>query len=445
MRRTFRRGGIHPPGEKHLTRDKPIETLPPPERVCIPLNQNLGAPSRPVVAPKERVKAGQMIAEPTGFVSSPVHASISGTIRSIGTRRTSISPHSPCIEIESDGEDAWIDTVDLQAQRVDFSEADGFLDAIRDAGLVGMGGAAFPTHVKLSPPADCPIDALILNGVECEPYLNSDNRLMLEHTDEIIQGLRILETVLGVEQAFVGIEDNKPRAIEAMRSAASGAKDLRIVALKTCYPQGAEKQLIKAVLGREVPPGKLPMSVGAVVQNVGTAHAAFEAVARRKPLVERVMTVSGPAIREPKNLRVRVGTSLLEVIDCCGGVTADLQKIVIGGPMMGKSLRVADVPVLKSTSGLVFLDRGRARLLAEAPCIRCGRCVQACPQGLVPGEMARYAEVGRFEQLADALDCVECGSCQFSCPSHRRLMHLVRLGKNEYRRWLVQEQERKSA
>jgi electron transport complex protein RnfC len=433
MKRTFKRGGVHPPQEKHFTREKPIENPPLPERVFIPLNQNLGAPSKSVVEPKQEVKTGQIIAEPTGFVSSPVHASVSGVVKSIGYRRTSVSPCSLCIEIESDGKDAWVDGVQLDADAIDFSHRESFLESIRAAGLVGMGGAAFPTHVKLSPPKEFPVDTLIVNGVECEPYLTADNRLMLEHPGEILQGLLAMKAVLGVERAFIGIEDNKPRAIAAVREAVGKTPGVEVVTLKTRYPQGAEKQLIKAVLGREVPPGKLPMQVGAVVQNVGTAFAVFEAVARRKPLVERVLTVSGQAIREPKNLRVRIGTPLKNIVEYCGGARDNLGKLIMGGPMMGKALRSADVPVLKSTSGLVFLDKASSLSPPECGCIRCGRCVLACPQGLVPGELARLSEAGAFERLADALDCVECGSCQYACPSNRRILHLLRLGKNEYR------------
>jgi len=442
MNRTFKRGGIHPPEEKHYTREKPIENLPLPGKVCIPLNQNLGAPSQPVVEPKQAVKTGQVIADPAGFVSSPVHASVSGVVKSIGYRRTSVSPCSLCIEIESDGQDTWVDGVRLEADAIDFSRPETFLESIRAAGLVGMGGAAFPTHVKLSPPEEAPVDTLIVNGIECEPYLTADNRLMLEYPGKILQGVLAMKAVLGVGRAIIGIEDNKPQAIAAVHEAVGKTPGVEVVALKTCYPQGAEKQLIKAILDREVPPGKLPMHVGAVVQNVGTAFAVFEAVARKKPLVERVMTVSGPSIRDPKNLRVRIGTPLKDVIEFCGGAREDLGKLIMGGPMMGKALRSADVPVLKSTSGLIFLDRASSLSQPESECIRCGRCVRACPQGLVPGEMARMSEAGKFELLADALDCLECGSCQYDCPSNRKILHLLRLAKNEYREL---QKEKKSA
>ena len=433
MARTFQRGGVHPPEHKGLTETKPIETLPLPKRVIIPIHQNLGAPARPVVEPKDEVKAGDVIAEAGGFVSAPVHASISGTVKKIDKYRTSVGPTSICVEIESDGEDVWADGIDLTAGTIDFNEKDGFFDALTAAGLVGMGGAAFPTHVKLRPPKDVTIDAVILNGAECEPYLTADHRLMLEHPDEIVLGMRVLMSVLGVEQGKIGIEDNKPNAIEAMRKATASLSGIEVIPCKTRYPQGAERQLIKTTMGREVPPGKLPMAVGAVVQNVGTAFAAFEAVAKKKPLVERVLTVSGKAIHEPKNLRVRIGTSLQDVIAYCGGVTEELRKLLMGGPMMGKALHTDDVPVLKNTSGLLFFDGEEASRVKEYTCIRCGSCVKACPQGLVPCELGSMAEFGAYDALIDAMDCVECGSCQFICPSGRRLVHLIRLGKSEFR------------
>lgn len=433
MARTFKRGGVHPPEHKNLTEKKPIEVLPLPKRVVIPVHQNLGAPATPVVEKKQQVRAGEVIAEPTGFVSAPVHASISGTVTNVDKYRTSVGATSLCVEIASDGEDTWVDGVDLEARTVDFDAKDGFVDALSKAGLVGMGGAAFPTHVKLRPPKDVTVDAFVLNGAECEPYLTADHRLMLEHTEEVVLGMRILMAALGVETGKLGIEDNKPDAIEAMRKATADLPNVEVVACKTQYPQGAEKQLIKTTLNREVPPGKLPMHVGAVVQNVGTAFAAFEAVARRKPLVERVLTVSGRAIAEPKNLRVRVGTSLEDVIDYCGGVKDGLRKLIMGGPMMGKALHTLDVPVLKSTSGLLFFDRGEAARVREYPCIRCGSCVRSCPQGLVPCELGSMAEFAVYEDLTDVMDCVECGSCQFICPSGRRLVHLIRLGKDEFR------------
>ncbi len=434
MARTFRLGGVHPPEQKRLTEGKAIEILPPPRRVVIPMAQCLGAPAAPTVKPKDAVKAGRRIGEPQGFVSTPVHASISGVVKRVDLFPTSVGPRTLCVEIESDGADAWVDGVDPAAEAVDFSRPEAFLPALSDAGLVGMGGAAFPSHVKLRPPKDVTLDTLILNGAECEPYLTADHRLMIEHPREIALGLRILRAVLGVERAFVGIEDNKPDAIARMREALRGLDGAEVAVCRTRYPQGAEKQLLKTILDREVPPGKLPLHVGAVVHNVGTAFAAFEAVARRKPLVERVLTVSGRAIREPKNLRVRIGTTLDALIDRCGGVTEGLRKVIFGGPMMGKALRSLDVPVIKSTSGVLFFDRSEAVLVREHPCIRCGRCLGACPQGLCPCDMADLAENARYEDMADALDCVECGACQFACPGHRRLMHLIRLGKSEHRR-----------
>lgn len=433
MTKTFKRGGVHPSEEKHLSEGKAIERLPLPERVVLPVQQHLGAPAEPTVKAKETVLAGQVIAEAGGFVSAPIHASVSGTVARVDYRPTSISPRTLCIEIESDGEDNWVEGVDAAATAIDFSDPSGFVDAIQAAGIVGLGGATFPTHVKLRPPKDVVIDTLVVNGAECEPYLTADHRLMLEQADGITAGIRALMLVLGVQRAIVGIEDNKPDAIEAMKRAAANVTGVEVEACRTQYPQGAEKQLIKALLNREVPSGKLPLHVGVVVQNVGTAFATFEALAQRKPLVERVVTVSGRAIREPKNLLVRLGTPVSVLAEACGGATEDLRKLVMGGPMMGKALRFLDVPVVKGTSGLLFFDSKEARLLEELQCIRCGRCVRVCPQGLMPCDLGMMAENSVFDGLADALDCVECGSCQFTCPSNRRLVHLIRLGKSEFR------------
>ena len=434
MTRTFKRGGVHPPENKALSEKQAIETLPLPKRVVIPVHQNLGAPARAVVAVKDEVKAGQVIAEAGGFVSAPVHASISGTVKSIGPHHTAGGDTALCIEIQSDGEDNWVDEIDLEATELSLAGAEGLADKLQETGIVGMGGAAFPTHVKLRPPKDVTIDALILNGAECEPYLTADHRLMLESPAEVVKGIEVLRTALGVERAYVGIEDNKPDAVEAIKKAVNGTPGIEVLACKTQYPQGAEKQLIKALLDREVPPGKLPMHVGAVVQNVGTAYAAYEAVAKGKPLVERVLTVSGRAITEPKNLRVRLGTLVDDIIEYCGGTTEALTKFIMGGPMMGKALRYTDVPVVKATSGLLFFDASEAKLLHEVQCIRCGKCVSACPQGLVPCDLGSMSEHEAFDRMQDAMDCVECGSCQFICPANRRLVHLIRLGKSEFRR-----------
>ena len=435
MVRTFKRGGVHPPEEKQLTEKLPIETLPLPKRVVIPIHQNLGAPSSVAVGKRDTVKVGQVIAEPGGFVSAPIHASISGKVKSIGPYATSVGGTSICVEIEGDGEDTWVDGVDLDATELDPAALNGDIPGqLGLAGLVGMGGAAFPTHVKLRPPKDARIDTLILNGAECEPYLTADHRLMLEHAREIVLGMQILMRALKVERGFVGIEDNKPDAIEAMQAAVKGVSGVEVVPCKTRYPQGAEKQLIKSILDREVPPGKLPMHVGVVVQNVGTAFAAFEALARKKPLVERVLTVSGRAIEQPKNLRVRIGTLLGDIVTYCGGVKeGHLRKLIMGGPMMGKALRYEDVPVLKATSGLLFFDEQEAKLVREMQCIRCGKCVGVCPQGLVPADLGAMSEHAAYDRMLDAMDCVECGSCQFICPANRRLVHLIRLGKSELR------------
>ncbi len=435
--KTFTRGGIHPPEHKELTASSVIVDVPAGKRVIVPLQLNLGAPSKPVVKAKERVLMGQEIAKASGFVSAPIHSSVSGKVKKIDYYPSSNGPRSLCVEIQNDGKDEWVDDVDLTAS---FDEAalqsctkDEILSQLQAVGLVGMGGATFPSHVKLKPPGGVELKALILNGAECEPYLTADHRLMIEHSKEITWGLRLLMKVLGVARAFVGIEDNKPDAVAAMREAIRDVTGAEVVVCKTRYPQGAEKQLIRSVMGVEVPSGKLPMHVGAVVFNVGTAFAAFEAVARRKPLIERVVTISGGAITEPRNVRARVGTLISDIVEFCGGLGDDFHKMIVGGPMMGRAVRDFDVPVLKGTSGVLFFTAAEGIREPTLPCIRCGECLSVCPQGLVPCEMALLAENECWETLPDIMDCVECGACQYACPSNRPLLHLIRLGKSELR------------
>ncbi len=431
--RTFK-GGIHPPQNKQRSEGRSIETMPLPQKVVIPLQQHTGAPCKALVKEGDIVSAGQKIGESTGFVSSPVHASIAGKVTSVGPHpHPVISSPIRSIIIERSGADAaaeagfWPAPADWSAL-----SAEQIKDLVKEAGVVGLGGAAFPTHVKLSPPPGKKIDGLILNGVECEPFLTADHRLMIEEAEGIIEGARIILKVLGVSRGFIGIEANKPDAIAHLgeRCRALGAP-LEVVPLKVKYPQGAEKQLIKAILGREVPSGCLPFDVGAAVQNVGTAFAVFEAVARRKPLIERVLTVSGDGVPEAKNLRVRIGTPFSEVIGFCGGAAADgTRKIVMGGPMMGISQYTLDVPVVKGTSGILVLSRG-ARTEAETTCIKCGRCVEACPMYLMPNRIADYAETDNFDQT-DAYgvkDCMECGACTYVCDVKRPIVHLVKYAK----------------
>ena len=435
LRKTFK-GGVHPPENKELTEHKPIEVLPPPEKVVIPVQQHIGAPSEPVVKVGDTVKIGDRLTEPTGFVSVPVHATVSGTVKAIEPRPHPLGTEVLSIVIEADGEDAWSDAVQDDPNYESLS-ADEMRQRIRDAGLAGMGGATFPTHVKLSPPPNKPIDTFILNGAECEPYLTADHRLMLEHAEEIVLGMKVILQILQPKQAFIGIEDNKMDAVEAMRKAVEQVGvDAKVVALPVKYPQGAEKQLIKALTGREVPRGGLPMDVGCLVQNVGTARAIYHAVAKRRPLVERVVTVTGRGVSDPKNLLVRLGTPFSHALEYCGGVTEDAVKLIMGGPMMGIAQFNPEVPVIKGTSGILVLTEREARVREPGVCIRCGRCIEACPMGLMPTVLHSLVNHKLFDEAKDygVLDCIECGSCAFVCPAKLPLVHSMKWGKMELSR-----------
>ena len=426
------KGGIHPPDKKELTAHKPIQISKPPQRVVIPLSQHLGAPCKPVVSINQEVKRGELIGEPTGFVSAPVHSSVSGKVIAIGEFLNAMGKMVMSVVVENNGKDEWTilkdnpDYIDLPPEAIK--------EKIKAAGIVGMGGAAFPTVVKLSPPKEKPIDTLILNGSECEPYLTGDYRLMLEKPKEIIEGLKILMKVLGVNRGFVGIEDNKPDAVKTMKEAAEGLGNIEVCALRTKYPQGAEKMLIKTLTGREVPPRALPMDVKVVVQNVGTAFAIYEAVRYGKPLVERVVTVTGEGITNPGNLLVRIGTMVSDLIEECGGLKDEKLKVISGGPMMGFSIPSLDIPVTKGTSGILALPEGEIVHAEDfGPCIRCGRCIDVCPMGLMPMMLSIYAEKGQYEGAKEynLFDCFECGSCAFVCPSKRPIVQLVRLAKSQ--------------
>ncbi|CVK20410.1 MULTISPECIES: electron transport complex subunit RsxC [Sporomusa] len=429
MAKSFR-GGVHPDDRKRYTAAKAIEVAPIPRKVIIPTRQHLGAPCAPIVKVGDLVKKGQVVAEAQAFVASPIHASTSGKVVEIAEYPHPVFGACQAVVIESDDKDEWAPGLPLSRdwQSLDVKE---LKEIVRLAGLVGMGGATFPTHVKMSPPPEKPIDSFILNGAECEPYLTADHRVMLEQTERIITGMKIAMKILGVSKGYVGIEENKPDAIEIMRKACTGSA-IEVVPLQTKYPQGAEKTLIKVILDREVPSGGLPMDVGTVVQNVGTMVAMADAVEKGIPLIERVATITGGAIAEPKNILLRVGATFAQAIELCGGFKEQPVKVIMGGPMMGMAQRTVDVPVIKGTSGILALSAADVNMGDEQPCIRCGRCVEACPMGLVPNMFSILGERGVFEVSVkeyNVLDCVECGSCVYVCPAKRNIVQYIKLCK----------------
>ncbi len=423
-------GGVHPHDFKHYSKTAPITEIPLPEKVIIPLSQHIGAPANPVVKVGDEVKTGQVIAEAGGFVSIPQHASISGKVTKIDTFPHPVGTSQTAIEITGDGNDSWIElTDDPDYLSLSLEE---IRNRIRNAGICGMGGAGFPTIVKLSPPADKPIDTVILNGVECEPFLTSDYRLMLERSEDILKGLKIIMKVLGAEKGYIGIEANKPDVIDLMEKLTAGEKNISVVGLKLRYPQGAEKQLIYAATRRRVPNrGGLPMAVKVVVQNVGTAVAIYEAVRYSKPLVERVIAVTGSIVKNPGNLKARIGTPFFKLVEFCGGTTGEIGKIISGGPMMGFAIPSLDAPMIKGSSGLVLFNRKEGHTLEENTCLRCGRCVDVCPMNLFPSLIAQAVKAGDLTTAdkAGLTDCMKCGSCAYVCPAHIRLVQWIDTGK----------------
>ena len=431
MWKTFSIGGIHP-HEKKLSADRPIMPVLPSGQVAILLGQHIGAPAKPLVSKGDRVKVGTKIAEPVGVVSAAIHSSVSGCVNKIDAVIDASGYPKPAVFIDVEGDD-WeegIDRSDTLVKECNLT-ADEIVGKIADAGIVGMGGACFPTHVKLCPPSTCRPECLIVNGVECEPFLTADHQLMLEHAEEIMVGAFILMKAIRVNKAFVGIENNKPDAIRLMKKVAAAYAGIEIVPLQMKYPQGGEKQLIEAIMGGQVRAGALPVSVGAVVQNVSTVFAVYQAVQKNKPLFERVVTVTGDGLSNPSNLCVRMGTPVRQLVETCGGLPEDTCKVICGGPMMGKALVNLDVPVSKGTSGILLMGGQEARRSAVQPCIRCAKCVAVCPMGLEPYLLATVSAHGDFERAENEniLSCIECGSCQFTCPSHRPILDYVRLGK----------------
>lgn len=424
---------------KQRTENKPIEALPLTSRVYVPLSQHLGKICLPLVKPQDLVLKGQKIAEVEAHVYSPIHASISGKVASIQEWPHPMLGRCKAIVIENDGQDRpTSQQANRPTEEINKLTPEQLRNIIFDAGVVGMGGAGFPSHIKLNPPK--PVDALIINAAECEPYLTGDYRLMVEKTEEVLKGVELVRKCLGVKDVYIGIEDNKPEAVNKFKVSAEGGSACggqsvkpKVKVLKSQYPQGGEKQLIKNILGREVPSGKLPFDIGAVVHNIGTCFAIYEAVYLNKPLYERVVTVAGSCLSNPKNLLVRIGTPIKDLIDFCGPLRVEPAKIVIGGPMMGLAQYTTEVPVIKTTSGVILFNEKEAGIFQEEFCIRCGACVRACPAGLMPclinlaSENEKWTEAKAYK----ALDCIECGLCNYVCPANRRLTQSIKRAKLE--------------
>ena len=431
MLKTFSLGGVHP-AENKRSANSPVEVLPVPPVVSIPLAQHIGAPAQALVKKGDEVKVGQVIAQSAGFVSANIHSPVSGKVAKVDQVVDASGYRKAAIIINTEG-DEWVEDIDRSAILVKEITAspEAIVKKIGEAGIVGLGGATFPAHVKLSPPPGKTCDVLIINGVECEPYLTSDHRLMLEKGEELLVGIRLLMTALNVKKAIIGIENNKPDAIAHMEKLASEYEGIRVQPLKVQYPQGGEKQLIDACMGRQVPSGKLPIEVGAVVHNVGTAYAVYEAVQKNKPLIERIVTVTGLSLARPANFLTRIGTPISALIEAAGGLPDDTGKIIGGVPMMGKALTSTEIPVTKGTSGVLLMPQPLASRKPVDPCIRCAKCVSVCPMGLSPYLLMPLAEKAIWDRAEEenVMDCIECGSCSFTCPSSRPLLDYIRLGK----------------
>ncbi len=434
MLKSFPIGGIHPSDNK-ISRDCAVERLPLPESVTIPLSQHIGAPAVPIVAKGDRVRTGQLIGRGNGFVSSNVHSSVTGVVTAIDTYLDHAGLRRPGVTVAVEP-DEWTDGIDLSDEVVRecrLTPAE-IVARVADAGIVGMGGATFPTQVKLSVPAGKRVDYLLINGVECEPYLTDDYRVMLERPAELLVGIDLLARALGAGRVIVGIENNKPEAVASIRAAASAMeRRIEVEPLRVRYPQGSEKHLIAALTGREVPGGGLPVDVGVIVQNVGTALAVYEAVQKNKPLIERVVTVTGPSLARQANLLVRIGTSVERLLDAVGGLPEDTGKVISGGPMMGRAMANLATPVVKGMSAILVLPQSQARRLPEQTCIRCGKCVDVCPMGLEPYLLYRLSGKAMWgdAEARHITDCIECGSCSWRCPSALPLLDYIRAGKSE--------------
>lgn len=426
------KGGVHPPDNKAQTAKLVTEDMVSPKMVYVPMQQHIGAPLDPIVKIGERVLKGQKIADSKAFMSTTIHAPVSGVVKKIEKRVFPLMGQANTVVIENDGKDEWCELEKIENWKEASTEE--LLKLIREKGIVGIGGASFPTHIKLNPPKDCKIDTLLLNGAECEPYLNSDNRLMLEDPKAIVEGIKIIKKILGIDSAIIGIEENKPEAIASMKKVCEGT-GIEVLPLHTKYPQGGEKQLIKAALNREVPSGKLPAAVGVVVQNTGTAAAIYRGIVLGQPLIEKIVTVSGKAIKEPKNIRVVIGTPFSELLEKCGVDREKVDKLVMGGPMMGMAQFTEDVPVIKGTGGLLALTNEETNYCKPQACISCGKCVDVCPMNLVPFMYGRLAIKEEWDNMGqyNLMDCIECGSCAYICPANRPLTEAIKIGKAKLR------------
>ena len=439
--KTFSIGGIHPE-ENKLTHEVETKVAALPKQAVFPLSQHIGAPAVPVVQKGDKVKVGTMIADAGGFVSAPIYSSVSGTVLKIDSAIDATGYRKPAIIINVEG-DEWEETID-RSDKLETVKThpeltpEEIINRVKTAGITGMGGAGFPTFIKLTPPPTATAECVIINAVECEPYITADYRLMMEKADEILVGLELLMMAAKVTTGYIGIETNKPKAIDLLTKkcgeAFSASKyHVEVVPLKQRYPQGGEKQLVDAVINRQVPaPPAIPVNVGAIVQNVGTSYAVYEAVMKRKPLFERYTTVTGKRLQSPGNFLVRMGTPMQDLIEACGGMPEGDNKLLAGGPMMGKALTSTEVPICKGTNSVTIISDDEARRKEPQPCIRCAKCVGVCPMGLEPYLLAKVSEVKNWERAEreDIVSCIECGSCQFTCPAHRPLLDNIRQGKS---------------
>ncbi len=434
--KSFHQGGVHP-DENKLSAGAAIEELPLPKSVTIPLYQHIGAPPKIVVERGEMVKVGQVLAVHEGFVSANIHSSVSGKVGKIDPVMDSSGFKHTAINIRVKG-DEWMDNIDRSDRLIEDIpwSPEQIVERVMNAGVVGQGGAAFPSHVKLSVPEGKHVDTLIINGVECEPYLTADHRIMLEKPDEIVVGTRILMKALGVSKAIIGIENNKKDAIERMQAAVAEHPYITVESLKVQYPQGGEKQLIDALLGREVPSGGLPADVGCIVHNVGTTYSIYQAVQKNQPLIQRVVTITGKALEKPSNFMVRIGTPVVDLIAAAGGVPTGTGKVISGGPMMGKALNDLNVPIAKATSGILLIPDEESKRAEEYNCLHCGKCIEVCPMGLEPYHLMLVAKGKNTDKMKEdnVLDCIECGSCHFVCPSNRPILDYIRLGKTKIKK-----------